>query len=62
MKKRILEELDVPPEVRCLGFDLLQLPQGVFPLYRDRFTGEMMMFLRLWGSESDQNGCKRSVF
>ncbi|CAJ1328780.1 unnamed protein product [Effrenium voratum] len=34
VKKRILEELEVPPE-------------GVFPLYRDRFTGEMMMFLRL---------------
>lgn len=34
VKKRILEELEVPKE-------------GVFPLYRDRFTGEMMMFLRL---------------
>jgi len=34
VKKRILEELEVPRE-------------GVFPLYRDRFTGEMMMFLRL---------------
>jgi len=34
VKKRILDELEVPRE-------------GVFPLYRDRFTGEMMMFLRL---------------
>ncbi|CAE7308108.1 LSMT-L, partial [Symbiodinium pilosum] len=34
VKKKILEELEVPPE-------------GVFPLYRDRFTGEMMMYLRL---------------
>jgi len=34
VKKQILEELEVPPE-------------GVFPLYRDRFVGEMMMYLRL---------------
>ncbi|CAE6920791.1 LSMT-L [Symbiodinium natans] len=34
VKKKLLDELEVPPE-------------GVFPLYRDRFTGEMMMYLRL---------------
>eukprot|EP00439_Symbiodinium_sp_Y106_P051294 s4326_g6.t2 len=34
VKKRVLDEMEVPPE-------------GVFPLYRDRFTNEMMMYLRM---------------
>lgn len=64
VKKRILEELEVPREVRTLPFLCVKFgsflptswpfapnktwvkPEGVFPLYRDRFTGEMMMFLR----------------
>lgn len=69
VKKRILEELEVPREARTPFFwsnlvafcplpDRLLLwnlgetctavekNEGVFPLYRDRFTGEMMMFLR----------------
>ena len=60
VKKRILDELEVPREaythtiniykhlstcVQIVNSDFRPL-EGVFPLYRDRFTGEMMMFLR----------------
>ena len=54
VKKKILEELEVPPEAQEGGVSWKNLHQlkpsslweGVFPLYRDRFTGEMMMYLR----------------
>ena len=52
VKKRVLDEMEVPPEAhvqretQSLRMEFCFSVEGVFPLYRDRFTNEMMMYLR----------------